>query len=367
MSKCDLSIHLDDPERRYTGGGPVTGRVRVQVNSECECKALTLTMLWRTHGKGNRAEGGEQEFLLHQGDWLPGKVHEYEFAIDAPAGPPTYRGTIVNLDWYLKARADIPWAFDPKAEEEFLLEAGPDAAPQRSREEELEELHPFAKSMLALQDGSPGGLSGVGGRHGRLAMGCFIAILAPFVLIGLGLTISGFSGVFGEQSADGPGAMGYFLIPFGLLMILAPAFVLLRMFRNRIASSRLGPVTVEIDPTLATSGDPLTVRLSIDPAGEVELESIEAALVATEVAVSGSGTNETTHTHEFHRENLSLSGQRVIRPGQTVEYEERIVLPADAVASFRVPYNNVSWCVVATVKVPRWPDFEKSVEVTVQA
>ncbi|MCP4500914.1 MAG: hypothetical protein GY822_13215 [Deltaproteobacteria bacterium] len=37
-------------------------------------------------------------------------------------GPLTYRGELLNVDWFLKARADIPWALDPKAELVFVVQ-----------------------------------------------------------------------------------------------------------------------------------------------------------------------------------------------------------------------------------------------------
>lgn len=126
MSKCDLTIVLDRENRRYAGGDRITGVLRVQVNAACTCKALSISLGWRTHGKGNRDIGTPADLVLFEGEWQPGKTHEYDFEFLVPDGPATYHGRVLNLDWYLNARADIPWAIDPKAEEEVLLVPGPE-------------------------------------------------------------------------------------------------------------------------------------------------------------------------------------------------------------------------------------------------
>ena len=111
---------LDRADRRYRIGEVVAGRVEVRVDADCTCNGLEVTRLWATHGKGNRAQGAEESQTLFTGTWRAGETHDYEFRFTIPPGPLTYHGEYLNVDHYIQATADIPWAFDPSAEEELL-------------------------------------------------------------------------------------------------------------------------------------------------------------------------------------------------------------------------------------------------------
>ena len=128
MAKCDLAIEFERSDRRYRPGETVSGKVTVQVNAKVQCNGLTVKRLWHTHGKGNYAEGSDSvEEVVFSGEWWPGETHAYPFAFEVPAAPVSYHGEVLNVDHYVAARADIPWAIDPKAEEDFLLLAGPES------------------------------------------------------------------------------------------------------------------------------------------------------------------------------------------------------------------------------------------------
>ena len=124
MSKCELEIVFDNDKREYHVGDTVKGKVNVKVNASCQCDKLTLDHQWRTHGRGNRAQGRVDSENLFSGQWDTPGTYAYPFELILPAGPLTYRGHHINVDWYLNARADIPWAIDPKAEEEVILTRG---------------------------------------------------------------------------------------------------------------------------------------------------------------------------------------------------------------------------------------------------
>ena len=69
MSKCDLSIIIDEPDRLYDAGETISGRVLVDVSEPVKCDGLTLVQLWQTHGRGN-TEGSEQAVeTLFVGEW----------------------------------------------------------------------------------------------------------------------------------------------------------------------------------------------------------------------------------------------------------------------------------------------------------
>ena len=124
MSKCHIWIEIDDPDRVYHPGDTVGARVHVDVDEDVTCDGLEVTRQWSTHGRGN-AEAGDTRFKrLFSGEWKAGTTHSYRVEFVIPNGPYSYHGHYLNVDWYVRARADIPWAFDPKAEADFFGSAG---------------------------------------------------------------------------------------------------------------------------------------------------------------------------------------------------------------------------------------------------
>jgi hypothetical protein len=95
------------------------------VDESCKCDGLEITFGWQTHGRGNRNEGPVETTRLGPFEWQAGAAERYPFEFKLPNGPVSYHGTLVNVDWYLRARADVPWAIDPKGEQEVLLEPAP--------------------------------------------------------------------------------------------------------------------------------------------------------------------------------------------------------------------------------------------------
>ena len=61
-----------------------------------------------------------------------GERREFPFRFEVPGGPVTYRGTYLNLDWYLTAHAKGGLLQHLKAEQDFLLQ-GCDRGPAVSR------------------------------------------------------------------------------------------------------------------------------------------------------------------------------------------------------------------------------------------
>ena len=46
MSRCDISIRYDQPDRTYRGGDTVSGEVHVQVNKDTTSNGIQLTHYW---------------------------------------------------------------------------------------------------------------------------------------------------------------------------------------------------------------------------------------------------------------------------------------------------------------------------------
>lgn len=340
MSKCDLIIDLDSAKRVFLPGEVIRGVVEVVVNSEVRCDGLTLTSLWQTHGRGNRRSGGEQAQELFRGTWLAGETHHYPFEVVAPEGPVTYHGHYLNVDHYLRATADIPWALDPKAEEEFVLELPPGATGYRQPGE------PDAVGEVSATAAK------VGQAIGAVFGGCFMIPGLIALVVGVGVVAKGELG-------------GILPIVMGTIFTAVGGLVVFLALRNTLAERKLGEVLVAVKPERAAPGEEVSVQLQFSPRSRVQLNRVTARLVGKEVVVSGSGTNRTTHTHELARVERELSGECMIHAGEGVDLDATFTVPPDAPLSFHASDNDLRWTVEVHVDIPGWPDWTKDVPLVV--
>ncbi len=337
MSKCDLKIVLDRPDRVYQVGEMVTGHLDVVVNADCTCNGLKISRYWQTHGRGNRASGGQDEEILFTGQWRPGQTDRYPFEFEVPAGPLTYHGHYLNVDWYLHATADIPWAFDPKTTEEFIVEKG-DA-------DELGD-HPLGDRLASHPMQA---MASTMGLACGLAFGAFF--LVPGCIFSVVMTILSIS--------EGQPMM---LIGAGMGLVFALVGIVLAFFalRNTIAQRKLGPVTVTLEPDRVNAGQESRLHVHFSPKSAADLNGLTATLRGKEVVVSGSGTNRSTHSHIFHNEQYTLLESERVAAGEDVDRDVLIEVPGDAPASFAAPDNRLVWEVEVHVDIKSWPDFKSS-------
>ncbi len=321
MAKCDLRIDIDGDRRTYHGGEKISGTLTVRVNAKCQCNGLTLTRLWRTHGRGNRSQGSEQTKDLFKGEWQAGQTFAYPFEFTVPHRPLTYHGHLLNIDWYIVARADIPWAIDPKAEEEFFIEP--------------EEWEPKTK-VEALPGQSYRQEFKTPGRYEFWILVFFIAFLALM------------------------GPVGWVIAVIGLII----AFAGFNMW-SRFAQRKIGNVIIEVSPSSLSPGETLTARISFVPRKNLRLNKVVGVLTAKEVVVSGSGTHKTTHTHTLLEEDVRFLGKGNVAANRTLLLEKEIRLSSEAPPSFSAPSNNLNWSFDYRVDIPRWPDWTRSVELQV--
>ena len=218
MSKCDLSIELEGGRESYQVGEEVAGQVHVEVNKNCSCDGLKISLAWYTHGKGNEDEGEAESTVAFTGEWQAGERVSYPFRFTMPAGPLTQHGHYINIDWRIKAEADIPWALDPEAEAEILLTKGDYEGELSCGDSIAEEPEEFIDAF-------------------KKKPGAFFVFMAVFIGIG-GYIFS--LGVMAVQSGDFGGIM--FLVFRAISAQLG--FVAIRPGRFRIAVVRgLSPLS----------------------------------------------------------------------------------------------------------------------------
>ena len=352
MAKCDLSIHLDGDKTDYRGGETVSGTVEVRTDAEVQCKALTVECQWRTHGKGNTARGSTRSLALFQGAWRPGTARRYAFSFELPHGPFTYHGHYLNVGWFIRARADIPWAVDPKAEQEIGVAPDPAQAPQWANLVHRMDALPQA---LRAQIGAPDTPLAPQARRlsSTLGYGCLAIVVLPLLLItALGLH-RGISLIRG--GGDWVEALLWIGVPLILLAGLARGAV--GVLRNHWAQKRLQNIEFDVTPLALRRGELLKVRFSCRPSQATVLKRATVRIEAEERVIRGSGTNRSTYrqTVYSHEEDLPLPHRLSAR--LPFQREIEVPIPADAPPSFIAADNRLDWTVRLHLDIPRWPDW----------
>lgn len=328
MSKLDLSIEFANPQRTYAPGEVVAGEVIVSANKDVDCRELVLSHRWETHGKGNKHKDMETTHWLYRGPWTAGDVYRYPFQFTAPDGPPTYHGHHLNIDHYVRARADIPWSIDPKTQEEFVLV--PAAVPPDALADAAANEDNFVEEDF----------------QGHGAPGEWIGILVACAVCG---------------------AVMYFVdsIVFRVVCGIVLLIVVGGFARRIMTRGLFREVVLRAQPQHARPGDSVAVRISAAPLKSLSVERITATLRGQEVCVSGSGTNETTHKHVLHQEELKLCRDVRLMPEEEFEYQAQFVIPHTDAYSFVAKDNKLTWSVDFQVHVPRWPDWKGELELFV--
>lgn len=339
MSKCELEVLFDRADRTYRPGEPVRGEVVVVTDEDVSCKGLTVELLWQTHGAGNTDRTVLDTLALEAQRWSPGLRYRYPFAFTAPSRPLTYHGHFLNVDHYVAARADLPWAVDPKVGEEYLLVAGPD-----SHRDHLATPVDFTTTVSATS-------GPVAKLIGWVLLPVFLVLLAALLVM---------------------------VLP---LVLVIGGVVLLRRF---IAERRLGRVTVEVSgpevapphagvaknvvlrvsartptPRAITPGGEVRFQVRFQPRTAVDVDRVSVRLACTEECRSGSGTNAKTHTHTLCEERSVLAEGVSLIPGGPMELTGVLPVPDLPAYSFRAHNNTLKWTLEVWIEVPRWPDWKR--------
>lgn len=329
MSKCEISIVLDDEKYRYEPNEIIRGEVRVEVNDDCKCKALTLFLSWNTHGRGNVDKEKFPAVTLFSGQWHGAQSYSYPFEIHAPSTPLTYRGNYLNVDWHLNCRADIPWAIDPKGVEEIVV------APSDS--EQL--------STTDTRDGPAIGAGHVS--KAPLLVGVF-----AFYWCGMVLWMD-------------IGVVTVLMFLFGLGFAFAALYP---FFRRLISGAILGDVSAEIDETGGEKSR-LCCKLRLSRKQRQKLTSARGSLKVYEKVVYGSGTDKQTYTHDLWDSpgtfQLDASPKSADPYGRGVaegEADHDVLVayfsqPDAALPSFSSGSNDLVWEVKLHLDLPNAPDW----------
>ena len=364
MSKCTVEVHLERDDPAFTPGEPIRGTVQVTAGEPCDVRKLVLGLEWRTHGKGNTDRGRPEEVVLATDlSLIPGAPQTFSFEFEAPEGPFTYRGSIINLDWYVRANADLAWTRDPGAEAEIILRPAPsDGAAEpvdtplrpvriadlptgvidKLQAVEAPQRWLIPKGVKTVKLSTPGGCA---------LLGCVLVFLVlPLLMVG-GLLLAAFAEVAPKGVVQAvvlviAGTIGFFV------------------FRNRLAAKRLGDTELKLGSQTVRRGATLDWFLECEPPRPVTLRSVVATFTRTELATSGSGTRRTTHRKVVEEREMRLDDV-ALQGGEAVVFPGRFAIGHDTPLSFGYNSNQVLWELKVDVDLPNWPDWTRKVPVEV--
>lgn len=344
MSKAELEVVLGTPGP-FVPDQLIEGFVGVTVNRSCRCRALTVTLEWYTHGRGNRKTGAVQTVVVFDGDLVAGEKGLYPFTLTVPPGPFSYEGTVVSLGWRVRANADLPWAFDPKTETTIVVVPG------------VEPLHSVDHGPASLSRRGSNGLGDVA----TLVVGSLF-IFVPALIVGplsLGFLLAcvgqpGLANLFPAVITAGMGT----IFTYVGYRVVRPAFIRI------MARRRISVFEITVSDTVSP-GETVDVRLEITPRSDLLAEEVRVELRLAEVAVSGSGTKKKTHSHKETLASVVLNHAGTLQARRPVTFSGTLTIPDAVGLSFAAIQNSVSYQLVGVVDCPGVFDPEQSVHVKV--
>jgi hypothetical protein len=335
MSKCDIRIELDRTDHVYKIGDTVNCTVYVSVDKSVKCNSLKITNMWKTHGKGNKDSETIGEAELFSGEWQAGE-YSYSYSFEIKEGPLTYRGHHINIDRYIKVRADIPWAIDPKAEVEYILETGGEQLESTAAHPEFYIDSPQLNQLRSMMIDPMQFL-----KYGFIASIVLIAIGGSLVYSAF-FTARGFGDPF-----------------FGFILLALGIFIGVKTTMKKILHGKIGQVILSINPRSLRASDEIEVKLEFTPNVDIDVNKITISLIGNESATSGSGTNRTTYTHEFHKTEEELIRKGILMRDMPIMERISLEIPHDAAPTFHASNNSINWSVQASMDINKSPDWKR--------
>lgn len=395
MSKCDISVSLQ--KSTFLPGEEIAGEVLVKVHEPFLCNALSVILEWRTSGKGNTASDAVETRVVFRGQHQPGE-HRYPFSFVAPRGPFSYQGKLINVDWYIRATADISWATDPKGEAKFTLSPPPEMS-----DTEPYFFGPAYKTKNAKAPGNQEDLRGTLVRWGAL-LGSALTFL--FGVFGLDSTAKN------EPSRDPtalPSATGappqsktplwlillfvpvflyFWVIILGVMLMLGAVILPIRGLYRWMIQSKIGTPQIQTSQRVVCRGDKISITIAFSAKEKISFGKMEVSLLCQESATRGSGKNSTTYREIVYQDRAPLvveeqkaaldayrdaPEQKIYRAAQkNAQGGETYVLQATLPIAEAIPYtfqassNHVNNSLKAHIEMLNWPDWREDIPLTVR-
>ncbi len=105
MNAPQLRLQLDDRPRAYQPGDLLAGRLGVEGIPPGEVRAVEISVLWQTEGKGDEDLSIHYFERIEPQDGSPIDLHQpRRFSTVLPNSPLSYDGLIVKIGWRVRAR-----------------------------------------------------------------------------------------------------------------------------------------------------------------------------------------------------------------------------------------------------------------------
>ena len=111
-----------EPPGPIEAGADVWVWVKAEASEATTCRAIQCQVSWSTRGRGTPDTACVFEGRADGGPSQPGSplTAEFHFAVPA-AGPITYSGTLIRIDWQVRVWLDLAWTQDPEASTELVV------------------------------------------------------------------------------------------------------------------------------------------------------------------------------------------------------------------------------------------------------
>jgi hypothetical protein len=400
MASCEMKLKLAGMDNVYHFGDEIDGVVEVNVANPCPWPRLVIELGWDTHGLGNHDVQQEEIVEPYTAVWFPGETYRYRFKFVAPDGPPTYHGHLLNVNWFVRARADLPRAGCDTNEHEILLIAGEGHKDKRSESDkgmrgaaEASSLLPWkrAHSTSQVDQQFVPGASALAFAGLLLLLG--IGLVAHEHLDGItwarysgiemtpgilgALYIAGFALASMQKLAPLPrpylhwrSALGSTVVAATLIAILytvpndlvpgwirqaTPAIgalliiVALPLFYNARRESRIGRMEIRIQPTALKRGARIDCVLEAELKREGSPPTAVATLTAREIVRIGSGTRTKRYSHIAYEDSIPLAPTELAGSGREATLGASLVVPSSGPVNFASAHNEVAWKVTLRV------------------
>ena len=122
MNAPRLRLQLDEKQRAYRPGDVLHGRYSLEGSLPAEIRAVELSVLWHTDGKGDEDMSVHffERIEAHNGQ--PIDLREpRRFSAVLPNSPLSYDGLIVKITWLVRVRVFLPKNKELFAEAPFQL------------------------------------------------------------------------------------------------------------------------------------------------------------------------------------------------------------------------------------------------------
>jgi hypothetical protein len=123
MNEPAVTIRLDGNGRVYRPGETLSGEYRLESIRREDVRALEVSVLWHTDGKGDEdlAVHDFRRLAAEEGDWIDPR-YPGRFSTVLPNSPLSYQGAIIKLHWCVRIRVFL--TRDKEVVGELLFQLG---------------------------------------------------------------------------------------------------------------------------------------------------------------------------------------------------------------------------------------------------